>query len=72
MRRCRRASTLRTGETRILDPVAFHGKGRTVPGGAATILHLPLDPAKELASLHVAVDLYGVVVALLAATLARA
>jgi hypothetical protein len=63
---------LRTGETRILDPVAFHGKGRTVPGGAATILHLPLDPAKELASLHVAVDLYGVVVALLAATLARA
>jgi hypothetical protein len=63
---------LRTGETRILDPVAFHGKGRTVPGGAATILHLPLDPAKDLASLHVAVDLYGVVVALLAATLARA
>jgi hypothetical protein len=63
---------LRTGQVRILDPVAFHGKGRTVPGGAATILHLPLDPAKELASLHVAVDLYGVVVALLAATMARA
>ncbi|MGP8259728.1 MAG: DUF4450 domain-containing protein, partial [Acidobacteriaceae bacterium] len=35
---------LRTGQTRILDPVAFHGRGRTVPGGAATILHLPLDP----------------------------
>ena len=63
---------LRTGQARILDPVAFHGKGRTVPGGAATILHLSLDPAKDLASLHVAADLYGVVVALLAATLARA
>jgi hypothetical protein len=63
---------LRTGETRILDPVAFHGNGRAVPGGAATVLHLPLDPAKDLASLHVAVDLYGIVIALMAATLARA
>ena len=40
---------LRTGQTRILDAGDFHGKGRTVPGGAATILHLPLDPAKDLA-----------------------
>jgi len=63
---------LRTGQTRILDPVSFHGKGRSVPGGAATILHLPLDPAKELASLQVGVDLYGIVVGLMAATLARA
>ena len=62
---------LRTGETRILDAVSFHGKGRTVPGGAATILHLALDPAKDLASLQVAVDLYGIVVGLMAATLAR-
>jgi Domain of unknown function (DUF4450) len=63
---------LRTGQTRVLDPVSFHGKGRTVPGGAATILHLPLDPAKELASLWVGVDLYGIVIGLMAATLARA
>jgi hypothetical protein len=63
---------LRTGLTRTLDAVSFHGKGRTVPGGAATILHLPLDPAKELASLHIEVDLYGIVVGLMAATLARA
>ena len=63
---------LRTGQVRILDPAAFHGKGRTVPGGAATVLYLPLDAGKELASLHVEVDLYGIVVALLAATLARA
>jgi hypothetical protein len=63
---------LRTGQTRILDAVSFHGKGRTVPGGAATILHLELDPAKDLASLQVEVDLYGIVVGLMAATLVRA
>jgi hypothetical protein len=63
---------LRTAQTRILDPVEFHGRGRTVPGGAATILHLPLDPAKQLASLQIQVDLYGIVIGLMAATLARA
>ncbi len=63
---------LRSGKTRILDHESFHGKGRTVPGGAATILHLPLDKAKELASLTIEVDLYGIVVGLMAATLARA
>ena len=63
---------LRTGQTRILDPVTFHGKGRTVPGGSATILHLPLDPAKELATMQIEVELYGIVVGLMAATLARA
>jgi uncharacterized protein DUF4450 len=62
---------LLSGETRILDPASFHGAGRTVPGGAATILHLPLDPAKELASLRIEVDLYGIVVGLMAATLVR-
>ncbi len=63
---------LRTGQTRILDPVTFHGKGRTVPGGSATILHLPLDSAKELATMQIEVELYGIVVGLMAATLARA
>jgi hypothetical protein len=62
---------LSTGQTRVLDPIAFHGKGRTVRGGAATILHLPLNPAKNLASLEVKSELYGIVVALLAATLVR-
>jgi hypothetical protein len=62
---------LRTGVTRILDPVTFHGKGRTVPGGSATILHLPLDPTKDLASLQIEVQLYGIVIALMAATLDR-
>jgi hypothetical protein len=63
---------LRTGLTRLLDAASFHGKGRTVPGGAATILHLPLDPAKELAALEVRADLYGIVIGLMGATLARA
>jgi hypothetical protein len=63
---------LRTGQTRILDPVRFHGKGRTVPGGAATILHLPLDAAKSLTSLEVKAELYGIVIGLLSATLVRA
>lgn len=63
---------LRSGKTRILDPVDFYGKGRTVPGGAATILYLELDPVKDLASLQIEVDLYGIVVGLMAATLARA
>jgi hypothetical protein len=62
---------LRTGQTRVLDPVSFHGKGRSVPGGAATILHLPLDAARELASLEARAELYGVVIGLLGATLGR-
>jgi len=62
---------LRSGQTRILDRASFLGKGRTVPGGAATILHLPLDPARDLSSLRIDVELYGIVVGLLAATLVR-
>ena len=62
---------LATGKTRFLDPAGFKGQGREVPGGAATILYLPLDARKTLASLQVEVSLYGIVVALLAVTLAR-
>jgi hypothetical protein len=62
---------LATGGTRLLDLAGFKGHGREVPGGAATILFLPLDPQKPLASLKVEARLYGIVVALLAVTLAR-
>ena len=62
---------LRTGQTRLLDPVTFKGKGRTVKGGAATILHLPLEPSRPLHSLTLTCELYGVVLGLLAATLTR-
>ena len=60
-----------TGKTRLLDPATFKGKGRPVHGGAATILSLALDPERELASVKIECDLYGVVLALLAATLVR-
>jgi hypothetical protein len=62
---------LATGKTRVLDMASFRGQGREVPGGAATILYLPLDPRKNLASLKVEASLYGIVVALLAVTLVR-
>ena len=62
---------LRTGATRILDPSTFKGQGRPAPGGAATVLHLRLDPTRTLASLRIECQLYGVVLALLAATLSR-
>jgi hypothetical protein len=62
---------LATGRTRILHLDSFKGQGREIPGGAATILHLPLDSRKDLASLKVEASLYGIVVALLAVTLVR-
>jgi len=62
---------LRSGQTRVLDSATFKGRGRAVPGGAATILHLPLDPAKELATMEIKAELFGVVVGLLSATLVR-
>ena len=62
---------LRTGKTRLLDAASFKGQGRAVPGGAATILYVPLDPRKDLASLKVEVSLYGIVIGLLAATVVR-
>ena len=62
---------LRTGRTRLLDLAGFKGQGRDVPGGAATVLFLPLDARKRLASLKVEARLYGIVVALLAVTLVR-
>lgn len=62
---------LRTGETRLLTLDTFKGKGGITPNGQATILHLSLDPTRTLASLSVRVDLYNIVIALLAATLIR-
>jgi hypothetical protein len=62
---------LRTGTVRILDANAFKGAGRSVPGGAATVLDLPLDPGRELQSLTVRTLANDVVIGLMAATLAR-
>lgn len=62
---------LRTGTVRVLDPAEFKGKGGTVPGGAATVLDLPLNPKKELKSLTVRALANEVVIGLMAVTLAR-
>jgi hypothetical protein len=62
---------LKSGEVRVLDPETFKGRGRTVPGGAATVLDLTLDPTKELQSLTVRALANDVVIGLMSATLER-
>lgn len=62
---------LKTGKLRILDLDTFKGRGRKINGGAATILHLPLDPKKELRSLTLRTLSNEVVVGLMAVTLER-
>jgi hypothetical protein len=62
---------LKTGKVRILDVNAFKGRGGPVPGGAATVLDLPLNPGKELKSLTVRTLANEVVIGLMAVTLER-
>jgi hypothetical protein len=62
---------LKTGEVRMLDVNEFKGKGGKVPGGAATVLDLPLKPDKELKSLTVRTLANEVVIGLMAVTLER-
>ncbi len=62
---------LRTGKIRLLDVQRFKGQGKKVPGGAATVLELPLDATKELKSLTVRALANEVVLGLMSVTLAR-
>lgn len=62
---------LTTGQVRVLNWETFKGKGRVVPGGAATVLDLPLDPAKELKTLTVRAIANEVVIGLMSVTLQR-
>lgn len=62
---------LKTGKVRVLEMSTFKGTGRTIPGGSATILELPLDPAKTLQSLTVRTLANEVVIGLMAVTLER-
>ena len=62
---------LRSGAVRVLDAATFKGRGGKVPGGAATVLELALDPAKPLRSLTVRALANEVVIGLMAATLER-
>jgi hypothetical protein len=62
---------LKTGTVRVLDGESFKGRGGVVPGGAATVLTLDLDPSRELKSLTVRALANEVVIGLMAATLER-
>jgi hypothetical protein len=62
---------LKTGVVRVPDYATFKGQGRTVPGGAATVFALQLDPDKELKSITVRALANDVVIGLMAVTLER-
>ena len=62
---------LKTGRVRLLDPETFKGRGGPVPGGAATVLDLPLDSNKELKSLTIRALANEVVIGLMSVTLER-
>lgn len=62
---------LATGKIRVLNLNDFKGKGRTIPGGAATVLDLPLDSDKELKSITVRAIANEVVIGLMSVTLLR-
>lgn len=62
---------LKTGKIRVLTFPEFKGQGGPVPGGAATVLELPLDPSRQLRSLEVRALANDVVIGLMAATLIR-
>jgi hypothetical protein len=62
---------LKTGKIRVLDQRSFKGQGNVVPGGAATVLELPLDTTKGLKSLIVRALANEVVIGLMAVTLQR-
>lgn len=62
---------LKSGRVRVLEEKSFIGKGGSVPGGAATVLDLQLDPTKELKSLTVRAVANEVLVGLMGVTLER-
>ena len=62
---------LKTGKVRTYHLIDFKGKGGQVPGGAATVLDLPLDIDKELDTLTVKTIANEVLIGLLSATIIR-
>jgi hypothetical protein len=62
---------LQSGRLRVMTAADCKARGRLIPGGAATVLDLPLDPAKDLKTLTVRTLGNEVVIGLMALTLAR-
>lgn len=62
---------LKSGQTVVSVWPDVRGKGGPVPGGAATVLDIPLVPDKPLASLTVRALANEVIIGLMAATLVR-
>lgn len=62
---------LRSGKVRVLEGISFIGKGGSVPGGAASVLDVKLDPTKELDSITVRTVANEVLVGLMGVTLER-
>jgi hypothetical protein len=62
---------LRTGKARSMVAKNLRGKGGPIPGGAAFVMHVQLEPHRNLAALELHCELYGIVLGLLAATLGR-
>lgn len=62
---------LKTGSVRVLNPKEFKGTGGKIPGGAAAVLELQLNPKKKLKSLTVAALANEVIIGLMAVTLER-
>ncbi len=62
---------LKTGEVRILDMAEFKGRGGKIPGGAATVVDLPLRDDLEMKSVTVRAVANEVVVGLMSLTVAR-
>ena len=62
---------LKTGKVRVTTPADFTRTKADIPGGAATVLVLPLDPTKELRTLTIRALANEVVIGLLAATVER-
>lgn len=62
---------LKTGSIRVIYIAKFKGRGGAVPGGAATVLQLPLRSGKELKSMKVRAIANEVVIGLMSATLLR-
>jgi hypothetical protein len=62
---------LKSGLVRVPDFSEFKGQGGGVPGGAATVLDMPLNPEKELKSLTVRTLANEVIIGLMSITLVR-